>query len=145
MDLTKAGDYGYLGVLYLAKQPKDRVVRISEISENQGIPEKFLAKIFQNLTRSGLVRSHRGAKGGFSLNKPARKISVKELIECVQGPIYLSNCLTPSSSCDRKKNCDLRKLWVKGQDFLDDLLMKNTLADVAAGNVKTKQKRLKYK
>jgi len=132
MELTKAGDYGFLGMLYLARQPKDRVVRVSEISENEGIPEKFLAKIFQNLTRSGLVRSHRGAKGGFSLSKPARKISVKELIECVQGPIYLSNCLTPSSSCERKKNCGLRKLWVEGQDYLDDLFKKSTLADVAA-------------
>jgi len=102
MELNKAGDYGFLGMLYLAKQPKDRVVRISEISENEGIPEKFLAKIFQNLTRSGLVRSHRGAKGGFSLGKPAKKISVKELLECVQGPIYLSRCLSSSSDCQRK-------------------------------------------
>lgn len=131
MELTKAGDYGCLGMLYLAKQPKDRVVRISEISENEGIPEKFLAKIFQNLTRSGLVRSYRGAKGGFSLGKPAQKISVKELLECVQGPIYLSRCLSSIDDCKRKKNCALRKLWVKGQDFLDDILMKNSLADLA--------------
>jgi len=132
MELNKAGDYGFLGMLYLAKQPKDRVVRISEISENEGIPEKFLAKIFQNLTRSGLVRSHRGAKGGFSLGKPAKKISVKELLECVQGPIYLSRCLSSSSDCQRKKNCPLRKLWVEGQNFLDDLLMGNSLADMAS-------------
>ena len=132
MELTKAGDYGYLGMLYLARQPKNRVVRISEISENEGIPEKFLAKIFQNLTRSGLVRSHRGAKGGFSLGKPAQKISIKELLECVQGPIHLSRCLSSASDCDRKKNCELRKLWLEGQDFLDQILMKSTLADLAS-------------
>lgn len=132
MELTKAGDYGYLGMLYLAKQPKDRVVRISEISENEGIPEKFLAKIFQNLTRSGLVRSHRGAKGGFSLGKPAQKISIKELLECAQGPIYLSRCLSAPDSCDRKKGCALRKLWVQGQEVIDDILTKTTLADLTA-------------
>ena len=131
MELTKAGDYGFQGMLYLAKQPKDRVVRISEISENEGIPEKFLAKIFQNLTRSGLVRSHRGAKGGFSLGKSAKKISIKELLECVQGPIYLSRCLSSSYNCERVKYCPLRKVWLKGQDFLADLLMKSTLADMA--------------
>jgi Rrf2 family protein len=132
MELTKAGDYGYLGMLYLAKQPKDRVVRLSEISQSEGIPEKFLAKIFQNLTRTGLVRSHRGAKGGFTLAKPADKITVKELIESVQGPIYLSQCLTSPDSCERKKTCALRKLWVKGQDYIIDIFKENTLADLAA-------------
>jgi Rrf2 family protein len=132
MEVTKAGEYGYLGMLYLARQPKDSVVRISDISENERIPEKFLAKIFQHLTKSGLVKSHRGAKGGFSLGKPAQKISIKELLECVQGPIYLNRCLFSPDYCDRSKNCSLRKLWVKGQNFLDDLLMKATLADFAS-------------
>jgi Rrf2 family transcriptional regulator, iron-sulfur cluster assembly transcription factor len=132
MELTKAGDYGYLGVLYLAKQPKDRIVRLSEISESEGIPEKFLAKIFQNLTRTGLVRSHRGAKGGFTLAKAADEITVKELIESVQGPIFLSRCLTSPNSCDRKKSCPLRKLWVKSQDYIIEMFKENTLADLMA-------------
>ena len=132
MEVTKAGEYGYLGMLYLAKQPKDSVIRISEISENESIPEKFLAKIFQNLTKSGLVKSHRGAKGGFSLGKPAQKISIKELLECVQGPMYLNRCLSSSDYCDRSKNCFLRKIWTKGQNYLDDLLIKATLADFAS-------------
>jgi Rrf2 family protein len=131
MEVTKAGEYGYLGILYLARQPKDRVVRISEISENEGIPEKFLAKIFQTMGRTGLVRSHRGAKGGFSLGKPAQKISVKELLECVQGPMYLNRCLSSPNYCERQKSCPLRKVWLKGQSFLDTLLIKTTLADLA--------------
>jgi Rrf2 family iron-sulfur cluster assembly transcriptional regulator len=132
MELTKAGDYGYLGMLYLAKQPKDRIVKLSEISESEGIPEKFLAKIFQNLTRTGLVRSHRGAKGGFTLAKAADEITVKELIESVQGPIFLSRCLTSLNSCDRKKTCPLRKLWVKSQDYIIEMFKENTLADLMA-------------
>jgi Rrf2 family protein len=130
MEVTKAGEYGYLGMLYLARQPKNRVVRISEISENEGIPEKFLAKIFQTLGRTGLVRSHRGAKGGFSLGKPAQKISIKELLECVQGPIYLNRCLSSPNYCERQRYCALRKVWQKGQGFLDNLLIKTTLADL---------------
>ena len=132
MELTKAGDYGFLGALYLARQPRGRVVTLSEISEHEGIPEKFLAKIFQNLTRTGLIRSHRGAKGGFTLAKPADEITVKELIESVQGPIFLSWCLTSPNSCDRKKTCPLRKLWVKSQDYIIDIFKENTLADLAA-------------
>jgi Rrf2 family iron-sulfur cluster assembly transcriptional regulator len=130
MELTKAGDYGFLGIMYLARQPEKRVVRLSEISENEDIPEKFLAKIFQSYTRSGLVKSHRGARGGFSMAKPADKITAKDILESVQGPIYLTRCLNDSESCERKDTCNLRKIWIKSQDHLNNLLEKKTLADL---------------
>jgi Rrf2 family protein len=130
MELTKAGDYGFLGIMYLARQPEKRVVRLSEISENEDIPEKFLAKIFQSYTRSGLVKSYRGARGGFSMAKPAEKITVKDILESVQGPIYLTRCLHDLESCERKDSCALRKIWVKAQDHLTNLLEKKTLADL---------------
>lgn len=130
MELTKAGDYGFLGLMYLARQPEKRVVRLSEISENEDIPEKFLAKIFQSYTRSGLVKSHRGARGGFSMAKSAEKITVKDVMESVQGPIYLTRCLNDAESCERKDTCSLRKIWLKAQDHLNNLLEKKTLADL---------------
>lgn len=130
MELTKAGDYGFLGILYLAKQPPKKVVRLSEISEMEGIPEKFLAKIFQSYTRSGLVKSHRGARGGFSMAKSADTITVKEILESVQGPIYLTRCLNEVESCERKNSCPLRKVWIKAQDHMTSLLDKKTLADL---------------
>jgi len=130
MELTKAGDYGFLGILYLAKQPQKKVVRLSEISENEDIPEKFLAKIFQSYTRSGLVKSHRGARGGFSMAKPADKITVKNILESVQGPISLARCVNDVETCDRKDNCPMRKVWIKAQDYLTNLLEKRTLADM---------------
>jgi Rrf2 family protein len=132
MELTKAGDYGFLGIMYLARQPEKKVVRLSEISENEDIPEKFLAKIFQSYTRSGLVKSHRGARGGFSMAKPAEKITVKDIMESVQGPIYLTRCLNEAESCERKDTCSLRKIWMKAQDHLTNLLEKKTLADLIA-------------
>jgi len=130
MELTKAGDYGFLGILYLAKQPGKKVVRLSEISENEDIPEKFLAKIFQSFTRSGLVKSHRGARGGFSMAKSPDKITVKDVLESVQGPIYLTRCMTDIETCERKDSCPLRKIWIKAQDYLTNLLKKRTLADL---------------
>ena len=132
MELTKAGDYGFLGIMYLARQPEKKVVRLSEISENEDIPEKFLAKIFQSYTRSGLVKSHRGARGGFSMAKPSDKITVKDILESVQGPIYLTRCLNEAEFCERKDSCSLRKIWNKAQDHLENLLEKKTLADLIA-------------
>jgi Rrf2 family protein len=130
MELTKAGDYGVFGVIYLAKQPRGKIVSLSEVSKAENIPEKFLAKIFQSLTRSGLIRSHRGAGGGFSLAKPANKITVKELLESIQGPIYFTKCLSNLYDCDRKEICKLRNLWKKAQDYSIKILTQKTLADL---------------
>jgi Rrf2 family protein len=130
MELTKAGDYGIFGVIYLAKQPQGKIVSLSEVSKAENIPEKFLAKIFQNLTRSGLIRSHRGAGGGFSLARPANKITVKELLESIQGPIYFTKCLSNLYDCDRKDICKLRSLWKKAQDYATKILTQKTLADL---------------
>ncbi len=130
MELTKAGDYGVFGVIYLAKQPRGKIVSLSEVSKAENIPEKFLAKIFQSLTRSGLIRSHRGAGGGFSLARPANKITVKELLESIQGPIYFTKCLSNLYDCDRKEICKLRNLWKKAQDYTIKILSQETLADL---------------
>jgi len=130
MELTKAGDYGIFGVIYLAKQPKGKIVSLSEVSRAEDIPEKFLSKIFQSLTRSGLLVSHRGAGGGFSLAKPANKITVKELLESIQGPIYFTKCLSEFYDCPRQDICRLRKLWEKAQDYAIKILTKSTLADL---------------
>ena len=130
MVLTRAGDYGIFGVIYLAKQPKGKIVSLSEVSKAEDIPEKFLAKIFQHLTRSGLIRSHRGARGGFSLARPANQISVKELLEAIQGPICFSKCLEELADCERKEVCKLRKVMQKAQDNTVKILTQSTLADL---------------
>ncbi len=130
MVLTKACGYGVFGVIYLAKQPKGKIVSLSEVSKTENLPEKFLAKIFQSLTRSGLIRSHRGAGGGFSLARPANKITVKELLESIQGPMYFLKCSGELEDCDRKEICRLRKLWEKVQDYTVEIMSQNTLADL---------------
>jgi Rrf2 family protein len=130
MELTKAGDYGIFGVIYLAKQPKGKIVSLAEVAKEEKLPEKFLAKIFQNLARSGLVTSHRGARGGFSLARPANQITVKELLESIQGPIHFTRCLSELGDCDRKEICQLRKLWEKSQEYSIKLLTQHTLADL---------------
>jgi Rrf2 family protein len=130
MELTKACSYGVFGMIYLAKQPQGKIVSLSEISKAENLPEKFLAKIFQALARAGLLRSHRGARGGFSLARPANKITVKELLESIQGPIYFAKCLSEMEDCDKKDICKLLKLWKKAQDYAAKILTQNTLADL---------------
>jgi len=130
MVLTKACAYGVFGVLYLVKQPKGRIVSLSEIARAEDIPEKFLAKIFQNLTRSGLIRSYRGARGGFSMARTANRITLKELLEAIQGPLCFAKCLEELEDCPKKDNCELRKVLRKAQDGTMKILTQNTVADL---------------
>ena len=132
MVLTKACAYGVFGVMYLARQPKGKIVSLSEISRTEDIPEKFLAKIFQGLTRTGLIRSHRGARGGFSLGRPANQITTKELLEAIQGPLGFARCLTELEECEKEKICKLRGVLQKAQDDVVRVLTKNTLADLVS-------------
>jgi Rrf2 family protein len=132
MQFTKAEGYGLHGIMYLAGQPEGRVTPLSEISAEQRVPEKFLAKIFQNLSKSELVTSHRGVKGGFSLAKPADKMTVREVLESIQGPYYLAKCIEDESICDRADRCAIKQLLSKAQDNLRDLFGAHTIAELVS-------------
>jgi len=129
MQFTKAEAYGLFGVLHLAAQAPGKVTPLSEISESQDVPEKFLAKIFQSLSKAGIIRSHRGVKGGFSLARPASEISFREVVEIIHGPYFLAKCFNLEEICDRK-NCSVKILLEKAQVALMDVFEQHTIADL---------------
>jgi len=129
MQFTKAEAYGIFGVIYLADQPAGKITPLSEISEAQDVPEKFLAKIFQSLSKSGLVRSHRGVKGGFSLGRPANEISFREIVEVIHGPYFLAKCFNVEEICDRGE-CPIQYLLEKAQDALLEVFEQYTVGDL---------------
>jgi Rrf2 family protein len=127
MQFTKAEEYGMFGVLYLAEQDRTKVVPLSEISENQHIPEKFLAKIFQSLSKSGIIRSHRGVRGGFTLARDPKEITVKEVLETIQGPYHLMK-ETDGKIADTSDFCALRELILQAERRLVKVFEEHTLA-----------------
>lgn len=130
MQFTKAEGYGILGLLYLAEKSEGQVVPLSEIAESQNVPEKFLAKIFQNLTKTGLVRSHRGVKGGFSFNKVPDDVTVKEVVEAIQGPYALAKCFLDAVNCDKYSSCPVRVILEKAQQNMMEVFSKYSLRDM---------------
>jgi len=132
MQFTKAEEYGIFGVLYLAEADRSRVVPLSEISQAKDIPEKFLAKIFQSLSKNGVVRSHRGVRGGFTLAKDPSEITVKEVLETIQGPYHLMKCTEDKTACtqDPDEFCALREVLVIAEKRLIAVFEKFTLADL---------------
>ncbi len=136
MQFTKAEEYGMLGVLHLVEKDRTTVTPLSEISRAEEIPEKFLAKIFQSLSKAGIVRSHRGVRGGFTLAKDPEKITIKEVLEAIQGPYHLMKCIADPSLCKRSDSCPLRELLLIAEEKLVSTFAQHTLADLREWGMK---------
>jgi Rrf2 family protein len=135
MQITRAGEYGVLGLMCLARRPWGAVVMIDEVSREEQIPKSFAAKIFQSLVRSGLVRSNRGAGGGFTLLKRPEEITVLAVIEAIEGRIALQRCLTEPSACEHAGGCALCGLFEEAQDRVKDVFSRTTLADLTKKHI----------
>jgi Rrf2 family iron-sulfur cluster assembly transcriptional regulator len=107
MRLTRGADYGLQGMIHLARLPLGDVALVKDVATERDLPESYLAKIFQDLSRSGLMVSHRGAKGGFSLARDPAEINLRQVIEAIEGPICLLPCLDPRQHCDKVTTCAL--------------------------------------
>jgi Rrf2 family iron-sulfur cluster assembly transcriptional regulator len=140
MQLTRSGEYGLKGVVFLVRQAPKTFSLVSEISREQRIPEKFLAKIFQRLTKAGLLRSTRGANGGFSLGRPAGEITMRAVIEAIEGPIALNRCLLREGECEEEKGCALHEVLEEAQDRFLEVLDRTTMEDLATQMIRKKGK-----
>jgi Rrf2 family protein len=134
MQVTRAGEYAIIGLLYLARQPAGRTVMIEEISEAERIPNSFLAKIFQSLAKGGLVVSHRGAGGGFSLARAPHTINLLHILNCVEGEFALQKCVSDSPECvveeSRLGSCVLCGVFAEAQNRVNEVFARTTLADL---------------
>lgn len=135
MQITREGDYGIRSVLYLARQPHKKISFVNEIAEEYKIPKSFLAKILQKLVRAKIVRSYRGVKGGFSLARPPREISVMDVLEAVEGRLYLNICLMDRKRCGFSKHCPVYSVWVDAQSKVADVLKKANFEELARQKV----------
>ena len=136
MQLTRATEYAIEGLVHLCNCPK-RPGRIRFMAGRLKMPESFLAKIFASMAKAGIVISRRGQHGGYRLAKKPAGISLKNIIEAVEGPFALTRCLRPIPSCDIKR-CGLKKFFSLAQRRMEDVLNSVTLADVAT-ELKTKK------
>jgi Rrf2 family protein len=103
---------------------------IEAVSREEKIPKSYLAKIFQSLAKAGLVRSVRGAGGGFALVKNPAQIPVLDIIEAIEGRIVFQRCKLPQPDCQHTGGCVLCGLFERAQDGLKDALTGTTLADL---------------
>ncbi len=131
LQLTRGGEYAVRAMTYLARFPEGHVASLHDIGQAQEIPESFLAKILQILVHAGLAVSQRGAHGGFALARPAEQITMRDVIEAVDGPISVNLCTLDPEECERSGNCEVHKAWLRAQEQLMDVLGGVTLSSLA--------------
>jgi len=133
MELTRKGEYAIRGIVYLASRPADQVCLLSDIAAAVDVPPTFLAKIFQQFSKIGLVKSYRGTGGGFILGRTADKITLLDVVEAVEGPIIPNRCVENGIDCDRSASCSVHPVWVNVQSQVRGILEKVTLEELAKG------------
>ncbi len=131
MQITRQADYAVRAVLYLAGLNNERRAPTSEIAREQKIPPSFLAKIVSQLSVAGVVQTSRGARGGVSLARPSEEISLLEVIEAIDGPIMLNECVHDPKACVFGENCPVQSIWRDAQAQLVRRLEDTNFASLA--------------
>jgi Rrf2 family protein len=128
--LTKKADYGLMALKYLAEHAGEPSLSAKDIAEAYHIPAQLLAKILQRLTREGLLRSHAGMNGGYSLSKDASDISAFEVIRAIDGPLFITSCTTGTSVCDLTASCTIKEPLARVNESIVNLLKDTKISDL---------------
>ncbi len=118
MQITRQADYAVRAVLYLSGLGDNERAATSTVAEDQRIPPSFLAKIISQLSIAGLLHTARGARGGVTLARDPKDISLLEVIEAIDGPIQLNECVGEDNVCSFDGDCPLRSVWCDAQEML---------------------------
>ncbi len=134
MQITRQADYAVRAMLYLSKIGPEQRASTSQIAEQKQIPPSFLAKIVSQLSVAGLLQTSRGARGGVSLARPAGEISLLDVVEAIDGPILLNECVGEHNSCEFGSACPMKPVWCDAQKELVNRLGETTFANLLETN-----------
>lgn len=129
--LSKLSDYAVLLMSRMAHAP-GAVHNAVDLAQGTGVPTPTVSKLLATLTRGGLLTSARGAKGGYTLARPARDITVAAIISAIDGPIAITSCLEHPGSCGVETLCSSRSGWATINRAISGALEGVSLADLAA-------------
>jgi Rrf2 family protein len=121
MQITRETDYAVRCVLRLSETPGETVM-VDEIAGTTSVSRIFLAKILQKLAKAGIVKSFRGVKGGFSLARKPKDITLLDVIEAIEGTVSMNKCVVDRRFCELHKTCTVHPVWVGIRASVEKLL-----------------------
>ena len=132
LKFSKKTDYGLMAIRYLAEHEGEKVVTTKVIADHCHIPGELLAKILQRLAKQGLVQSHNGSHGGYTLAKALSAITVADVMEAIEGPFTIASCYREHghNGCDQYAHCTVRQPLGQVQADIIALLSRTTLDEM---------------
>ena len=133
MRITTWAEYGLICALHLARRDSEGPVTGREIAERERLPTDYVEQILLRLRRAGIVKSTRGAHGGYALARPATDISVREVISASELATFDLHCVShpvDDQRCAASSSCSIRPVWILLQQKIDDVLESVHLADL---------------
>jgi Rrf2 family protein len=128
LKLTKKADYGLMAMKHLAEQAGSCSAK--DVADAYGIPPEALAKILQRLVKAGLINSKHGSNGGYTLARDAAKISAFEVIRAIEGPLFITSCVTIRGECDQSDRCTVREPLRKVSESIEMVLRRITISEM---------------
>lgn len=122
LKLTKKADYALMAMKHLAERPVGSSRSAKDVADAFGMPPEALAKILQKLAKAGLLQSQHGINGGYALARPAHSISAFEVIEAIDGPLFITSCVTVRGECGQSERCNIREPLRKVNESIEAVL-----------------------
>ena len=132
MQITRQADYAVRAVLHLARMGNAERAATSTVAKEQNIPPSFLAKIISQLSIAGLLHTSRGARGGVTLAREPQDITLLEVVEAIDGPIQLNECVGNDGICTFEEDCPIKPVWCSAQEELVQRLKSTNFAQLLA-------------
>ncbi len=131
MKLTMKSDYGLRAILDLAQRYGQGPIQCSDIARRQAIPEYYLDQLLIAMRKASLIRSVRGPQGGHLLARPPAQIMMGEVIQALDGSLAPMECVPDPSSCSQSSGCGMREVWLKVDEFTQQLVMNISIEELA--------------
>lgn len=130
MKLSTKGRYGLKAMFELSLNQNEGPVSLKVIAKKQNISDQYLEQLFSALKKAGLVKSVRGAQGGYLLNRDPKDITVGDILTVLEGPVSLSDCLLDDEICENSNICVTKVVWEKIKKGIEDVIESITLQDM---------------
>jgi Rrf2 family protein len=131
LKLSKKADYGLMAMRHLAEHAHQGACSAKDVAEAYGIPPEVLAKILQRLAKAGLLHSQHGINGGYTMARPAVEISAYEVIRAIDGPLFITSCITVRGECDQTERCTIREPLRKVNQSIEDVLKNIKISEMS--------------
>ena len=138
MKLSTRGKYGLYAMYYLAVHNGEGPQTLQSIS-TVGVPKQYLEQILGNLRRAGLVSTVRGAQGGYQMADDPAQVTLRDIIDAVEGPIELSECAQAETACQKSGTCPVRWVWQRVTDSINNELEKIKLSDMLRSSCESEE------